>query len=48
MFGWLGAIASSVQQGLCWVLTTVGTVPADALKRGLDVAKAIVCGGPDA
>lgn len=49
MFGILGGIFHSVQAGLCWVLTTVGTVPAEALKHGLNVAKSIVCGGaPDA
>lgn len=46
MFGWIGAVSSALQGGLCWVLTTVGTVPAEALKQGLNVAKAFVCGEP--
>ena len=46
MFGWLTGIGHALQGGLCWVLTTVGTVPADALKQGLNVVRAFVCNEP--
>jgi len=46
MIGWMNAVGGAIQDGACWVVTVVTTIPADALQKGAHIVKAVICGDP--